>query len=106
MSDKRREPRQSVSWPVRVAGISGCGDGELINASMCGVLFSSTTVLENKELALVRITLDPSTSVDCVAQIVRVEQSGEKMLYGADFRYMSPSDRQRLSFALMVLRSS
>jgi hypothetical protein len=72
--------------------------------SLSGVLFASDAELEERELVVLRIGLDADTTVDCVAQIVRADDRGGTQLYGAAFRYLSAADRQRLNFALLLLR--
>jgi hypothetical protein len=104
MFERRREPRVYTSWPLQVAGISGCGDGEVIDIRLCGVQFAAGIELDEGELVLLRIRPDAGTTVDCVAQIVRRYDRGGGKVYGADFRYLSAVDRQRLSFALLVLQ--
>jgi len=104
MVERRSAPRVSVSWPVRVAGISGRGQGSAINVSLSGVLFTTDADLEEKDLVILRIGLDAGTTVECVAQIVRRDNQDGSKLYGAAFRYLSAADRQKLNFALLLLR--
>ena len=104
INDRRREPRADVSWPVQVAGISDFGAGTVINANLCGVLFSTYAELKEGELVVLRIGLDAATAVECAVQIVRGEKQDDINAYGADLRYLSSADRQKLSFALLILR--
>lgn len=104
MVERRRESRISVSWPLRVAGISGIGEGRIVNASLGGLLFSADVELDVHALAMVKVNLDSETSIDCAVQIVRVDTRHDNRLYAVEIRYMSASDRQRLSFALMMAR--
>lgn len=105
MTEQRREPRQNVSWPLRAAGISGVGEGRTINASLCGFLFASEVNFADRELLVLRIATDPNTLVNCVVQINREESRDGRMIhYGAELQYISAADRQRLSFALLVVQ--
>jgi hypothetical protein len=104
MTDERREPRIEVIWPVRAAGISGVGTGRTMNVSLCGALFKADVDLDHGDLVLLEIGLGDGPSIHCVAQVVRRMTLDAGHAYGVDFRYISPSDRQKLSFALMVVR--
>jgi len=104
MSEKRREPRMDVSWPLRIAAISGRGKGNLVNVSLTGALFVTDSEVREGDLVVMRISLDADTDIDCVAQIVRTVSLGDKNAYGAEFRYVSSVDRQKLSFALLLVR--
>ena len=104
MADKRREPRVDVSWPLRVAGINGRGDGRVVNISLCGLLFAVDADLEKGDLVVLRVGLDHDTTIDCVAQILRVDTQDDNRAYGADFRYLTAADRQKLSFALLLVQ--
>jgi len=76
----------------------------VINANLCGVLFSTYAELKEGELVVLRIGLDAATAVECAVQIVRGEKQDDINAYGADLRYLSSADRQKLSFALLILR--
>jgi len=104
MADKRREPRADVSWPLSVAGMNGRAEGRVVNISLCGLLFAVDADLEKGDLVVLRVGLDHDTTIDCVAQIVRVDAKDDSGAYGADFRYLTAADRQKLSFALLVAR--
>ncbi len=103
MQEKRRHPRVNTSWPIHVASISGQGNGQTINTSLCGVLFAVDTELKEEENVAIRIMLDSMNNVDCVARIVRSENRDGCTMYGADFRYMAPPDFERLNSALSAL---
>lgn len=104
MADKRREPRVDVSWPLRVAGINGRADGRVVNISLCGLLFAVDANLEKGDLVVLRVGLDGNTTIDCAAQILRVDAKDDSRPYGAEFRYLTAADRQKLSFALLLAR--
>ena len=76
----------------------------MLDISLSGVLFEANVELEERELVLLRINVDASTIVDCVAQVIRKGMQGGKNAYGADIRFISAADRQRLSFALLLLQ--
>ena len=101
MIERRRETRIDVRWPIRVAGITGSGEGRTINVSLCGLLFESDMDLETDRLVTVRIALDANTNIECAAQIIRTVPQNA---CAAEIRYISAADRQRLSFALMMVR--
>lgn len=104
LADKRREPRVDVSWPLVVAGINGRGEGRVVNISLCGVLFAVDADLEAGDIVVLRVQLDHDTTIDCVAQIVRIDIRADAKNYGADFRYLTAAHRQKLSFALLLVR--
>jgi len=104
MSEKQREARIDVPWPLRIAAISGRGEGSLINISLSGALFVTDCAFGESDLVVLRISLDADTNVDCVAQIVRTVSLGDRNAYGAELRYVSSVDRQKLNFALLLVR--
>ena len=106
MIERRREPRRQVSWPLVAAGVSGGGEGRVIDVSLCGVLFEADVELEEKDLVLLRISVDSCTTVDCVGQVVRKTARETRNAYGVDIRYISAADRQKLSFALMLIQET
>lgn len=102
--ERRRETRIDVSWPLQVAGLCGTGEGSVINISLCGVLFSTDLSLKEKQLLVLRIHPDADTTIDCVAQVVRMREQDGRPACAADFRFLSAADRQRLNFALLLQR--
>lgn len=102
MAERRREERASVSWPLQAASLSEIGEGTVIDISLCGVQFSMDCRLRQKELILLHIIIDAHTSVDCAAQVVRVQGNLGNWTCAADFRYISAEDRQSLSYALLM----
>jgi len=76
----------------------------VLDISLCGILFEADVELEERELVLLRINVDASTIVDCVAQVIRKGNQGGKNAYGADIRFISAADRQKLAFALLLLQ--
>ena len=104
MNEQRREPRVRVDWPVLASGFSGRGEGRVVDISLCGILFEADVELAERDFVLLRISVDAHTIVECVAQVVRAGAHGGSRAYGADIRYISALDRQRLSFALLLLQ--
>jgi hypothetical protein len=75
-----------------------------MNVSLCGALLKSDVDLAHGDLVLLEIDLGDGASIHCLAQVVREADLDAGHAYGVDFRYMSPPDRQKLGFALMVVR--
>ena len=76
----------------------------MLDISLCGILFEADVEVEERELAVLRISVDASTTVDCVAQVIRKGTQDGKNAYGADIRFISAADRQKLAFALLLLQ--
>ena len=104
MSEKRRDTRIDVSWPLCIAAISGRGEGSLVNISLSGALFVTDCAVRESDLVVLRISLDADTNIDCAAQVMRTVSLGDRHAYGVEFRYVSSVDRQKLSFALLLVR--
>lgn len=102
--ERRREPRLRVSWPVTFAAMAGAGDGIALDASLCGMRIVSQVEMMRGDLAIVHIRLDPCTEVDCAVRIARKDRRDHEVVYGSEIVYISPADRLKLSFALLMAR--
>lgn len=106
MAERRRESRIRVTWPICVAGISGVNKGQMVNASLSGLLFDSDVELNVNDLVIAKVTLSTDTVIDCAAQIVRVDTLPDRKQYAAEIRYISAANRQKLSFSLMLAQAA
>jgi hypothetical protein len=102
--EKRRDPRVNANWPLNAASLSGLSEGRTINISLSGVLFTIGAELTENALVLLHIKAGAYTVVECAARVVRTSSLGDFKTYGAEFCYISPADRQKLSFAILLLK--
>jgi hypothetical protein len=102
MMERRVESRIDVSWKLSAASMSGNAQGRTVNASLSGFLFRTDLNLQIGELVLLSVELDSLTDIHCAVQIAREVIRGSERRYGAEIRYISTADRQRLNFALLT----
>ncbi len=100
--ERRREPRLDVSWPLHAATISGNAKGTVVNASRCGFLIATEIDLGERELMLLRVELDSSTTIDCVTRIARKLVWDRGFGYGIEILQITPADYRKLSTALSL----
>lgn len=73
-----------------------------MKVSLCDVAFKVDVYLDGGDLVLLEIDLGDGAPIHCAAEIIRDMGLDAGHSYGADFKYISPSDRQKLSSALKV----
>src|SRR5262245_390532 len=101
VEDRREYDRMAINFPVSCSGQEVSGDGKVLNLSMAGCSFSTSTKLESG--ALLKVSLQISKDVPPVIVDAAVVRNVRSSSVGVEFLSWQQGERERLQLFIRGL---